>query len=51
VNDSIEGASVTIVPWQGSGDLASTASANAFAVLPDVDEALPAGSLISVLLL
>ncbi|MCL6464866.1 MAG: molybdopterin molybdotransferase MoeA [Acidobacterium ailaaui] len=50
VNDSIEGASVTIVPWQGSGDLASTASANAFAVLPDVDEALPAGSLISVLL-
>jgi len=51
VDYSIHGATATVIPWQGSGDLASTANANGFAVLPAEDKSLSAGSLISVLLM
>jgi molybdopterin molybdotransferase len=40
----------TIVPWQGSGDLASTASANGFVVVPADADDLSAGDSVSVLL-
>jgi molybdopterin molybdotransferase len=40
----------TIIPWQGSGDLASTASANGFVAIPADAEQLDAGDTVSVLL-
>ena len=40
----------TIIPWQGSGDLASTASANGFVVVPADAGDLSAGDSVSVLL-
>lgn len=42
---------ITIIPWQGSGDLANTASANCFAVVPSDTADLATGDLVSVLLL
>jgi molybdopterin molybdotransferase len=41
---------VTPVEWHGSGDLASTASANCFLVVPTDRECLNAGEIVSVLL-
>jgi molybdopterin molybdotransferase len=47
---SCDGATVDTIAWQGSGDLAATAQANCFVVVPpDVTE-LPAGATVSVLL-
>ena len=40
----------TIIPWQGSGDLASTAAANGFIVIPSNVDNLAAGDSVSVLL-
>jgi molybdopterin molybdotransferase len=51
VDSSINGATTTVIPWQGSGDLASTANANGFAVFPAEDKGLEPGSLISVLMI
>jgi molybdopterin molybdotransferase len=42
-------ATVTRIPWQGSGDLAATARSNCFVVLPP-DTALEAGANVQVLL-
>lgn len=42
-------ATVTRIPWQGSGDLAATARSNCFVVLPP-DAALEAGTSVQVLL-
>ena len=41
---------ITPVPWQGSGDLASTARANCFLVVPPDATVLPAGTAVQVLL-
>jgi molybdopterin molybdotransferase len=47
---NIDSPQAAIIPWQGSGDLASTASANAFVVMPsNVDNLVP-GDYVSVLL-
>jgi len=43
-------ASVRVVPWQGSGDLAANARANGFAVLPGGAERIVAGESVRVLL-
>ncbi len=40
----------TIILWQGSGDLASTASANGFVVIPPTADKIAAGDSVSVLL-
>lgn len=40
----------TIVPWQGSGDLASTAAANGFVVCPADSAGFAAGEIVSILL-
>jgi molybdopterin molybdotransferase len=50
IHYDISGATAAIIPWQGSGDLASTVNANGFAVIPPEDKNLQAGSLISVLM-
>lgn len=47
---SIQGATVDPVPWQGSGDLASTARANCFLVIPANEDLLHAGAIVTVLL-
>ncbi len=49
VSHDVAGATVEVVPWQGSGDLASTARANGFAVLPDSTDALADGATVTVL--
>ena len=50
VDFRIDAPQATIIPWQGSGDLASTASANAFIVIPPDKEQLAGGDSVSVLL-
>lgn len=45
------GAQVRRIPWQGSGDLAAAARANAFLVVPESASTLAAGEIVSVLLL
>ncbi len=47
---NIDAPQATIIPWQGSGDLASTASANGFVVVPSDAESLAAGDPVSILL-
>jgi len=47
---SIDAPQATIIPWQGSGDLASTASANGFVVAQANAGDLAAGDHVSVLL-
>ncbi len=47
---ALEGATVEPIPWQGSGDLASTAQANCFLVVPPDAPELRAGDVVSVLL-
>ncbi|MGC2636950.1 MAG: molybdopterin molybdotransferase MoeA, partial [Acidobacteriaceae bacterium] len=47
----VRGARVRRIAWQGSGDLAAAARANAFVVVPETAEALRAGEIASVLLL
>jgi molybdopterin biosynthesis enzyme len=39
------------IAWQGSGDLAAAARANAFVVVPETADVLRAGEIASVLLL
>lgn len=47
----IDAAKAAIIPWQGSGDLAGTASANGFVVIPPDVERITAGDHVSVLLI
>ena len=47
---AMDGATVETIPWQGSGDLASTARANCFLVVPDSAGDLAAGATVTVLL-
>ena len=59
LNADAERATVTLVPWQGSGDIAATSQANCLVVLPEATSAatsgestiLAAGSAVRVLLL
>ncbi len=46
-----DGASVTLVPWQGSGDVAGTAQANCLCVISEGEETLKTGEPVRVLLL
>jgi molybdopterin molybdotransferase len=50
IHFSIDSPQATIIPWQGSGDLASTAGANGFVVIPSDTETLTAGDSVSILL-
>ncbi len=51
VEGSIEGVRVTPRVWQGSGDVASGARSDGFAVVPEGVERMPAGAEVSVLLI
>jgi molybdopterin molybdotransferase len=51
VESSIDGVRVTPVAWQGSGDLAGTARAEGFVVVPEEAERLEAGADVAALLL
>ena len=50
VDFHIDAPAATVIPWQGSGDLASTAASNGFIVVPADAGDLAAGDHISVLL-
>ncbi len=47
---AMEGAWVETIAWQGSGDLASTARANCFLVVPEDAGAVESGTAVTVLL-
>jgi molybdopterin molybdotransferase len=51
IESSMDGVRVTPVMWQGSGDLASTARAEGFVVVPEEAERLEAGAKVTALLL
>lgn len=51
IDFAIQEATAAIIPWQGSGDLAATASANGFTVVPSDHDNLKAGEYVSVLLI
>jgi molybdopterin molybdotransferase len=50
LNAAWDRAEVTPVPWQGSGDLAATARANCFVIIPPDRQMVAAGSEVGVLL-
>jgi molybdopterin molybdotransferase len=49
VESSFRGARVRHIAWQGSGDLAAAAKANAFLVVPETAERLAAGEIVTVM--
>ncbi len=44
-----ENSSVELMPWQGSGDIAATARANCYVVIPPDREHIPAGDWVAVM--
>jgi len=50
LTSSLQGSSVRLVSWQGSGDLAANSRANCYAVLPPECSEFRAGAVITVLL-
>jgi molybdopterin molybdotransferase len=50
VSGEFENAKVELVRWQGSGDIAATASANCYIVIPPDRENIPAGDWVAVLM-
>jgi molybdopterin molybdotransferase len=51
IDSDVRGARVRSLVWQGSGDLAAAARANAFLVVPETVECMRAGEITAVLLL
>jgi molybdopterin molybdotransferase len=51
LSGDVRGARVRRLAWQGSGDLATAARANAFVVVPETSECVRAGEIAAVLLL
>jgi len=49
VSGEFEQAAVELVPWQGSGDVAATARANCYVVIPPDRGRIPAGEWVAVL--
>jgi len=50
LSGEFENSLVELVPWQGSGDIAATARANCYVVVPPDRESIPAGDWVAVLL-
>ena len=46
----LENPEVTVIPWQGSGDLLASARANCYLVVPPDREVIAAGEMVSILL-
>ncbi len=49
LSGEFEQAEVELMPWQGSGDIAATARANCYVVIPPDRSSLPAGEWVSVI--
>lgn len=49
LSGELEHSEVELVPWQGSGDVAATARANCYAVIPPDREHIPAGEWLAVM--
>ncbi len=49
LSGEFEHSEVELVPWQGSGDVAATARANCYAVIPPDREHIPAGEWLAVM--
>jgi molybdopterin molybdotransferase len=49
LSGEFEDSQVELVPWQGSGDIAATARANCYIVIPPDRERIPAGEWIAIL--
>jgi molybdopterin molybdotransferase len=50
LSGEFETSTVELVPWQGSGDIAATARANCYIVIPADREHIPAGEFVAVML-
>jgi molybdopterin molybdotransferase len=50
LSGEFERSEVELVPWQGSGDIAATARANCYAVIPPDREHIPAGEWVALLM-
>jgi molybdopterin molybdotransferase len=49
LSGEFEDTQVELVPWQGSGDIAATARANCYIVIPSDRDRIPAGELVAIL--
>jgi molybdopterin molybdotransferase len=49
LSGEFEASQVGLVPWQGSGDIAATARANCYIVVPPDRELIPAGEFVPIL--
>ena len=49
LSGEFEKSEVELVPWQGSGDIAATARANCYLVIPEDREHIPAGEMVPIL--
>jgi len=50
LSGEFENSEVELVAWQGSGDIAATARANCYIVIPSDRECLPAGEWVAVMM-
>jgi molybdopterin molybdotransferase len=50
LSGEFEASQVELVPWQGSGDVAATARANCYVVIPPDRELIPAGEFVPIML-
>lgn len=50
LSGEFEASQAELVPWQGSGDIAATARANCYVVIPPDREVIPAGELVPIML-
>jgi molybdopterin molybdotransferase len=50
LSGEFEKSQVELVPWQGSGDVAATARANCYIVIPPDRELIPADEFVAVLM-
>jgi molybdopterin molybdotransferase len=49
LSGDLEASQVGLVPWQGSGDVAATARANCYIVIPPDRDRIPAGEFVAIL--
>ena len=49
LSGEFEASEVELVPWQGSGDVAATARANCYIVIPQDRDCIPAGEFVAIL--
>lgn len=50
LSGEFESSEVELVPWQGSGDIAATARANCYIVIPPDREIIPAGEFVPIMM-